>query len=47
MLDGERKRPSRTPSVDWMDRLDSGPLEVMHTDQAPEINIIRALKDSF
>ena len=47
LIVGERKRPSRTPSVDWLDWMDSGPLVVLSTDQAPEINIIRALKDSF
>ena len=47
LIVGERKRPSRTPSVDWMDWMDSGPLVVLSTDQAPEINIIRALNDIF
>ena len=47
MIVGERKRPSRTPSVDWMGWMDSGPLVVLSTDQAPEINIIRALNDIF
>ena len=47
LIVGERKRPSRTPSVDWMGWKDSGPLVVLSTDQALEINIIRALNDIF